>query len=229
MKTLTIKLTGPLQSYGNQATFSRRTSYHYPSKSALIGMIAAALGYRRDDSRISNLNQLKVAVRIDQPGQTMTDFQIIEYDRAHQKRSLSYRDYLQDAVFIAAISGNSNKIEQINNALHHPKFQLSLGRRANVPAGPLKTKIFDNQDPVSVLKNSEWQASEWYQKRKGSYLAEIIADADLLPDKASTLVKDKVGSFDQAHRWHQYRAVVTLHVKLANSLNNTDHDVMASL
>ena len=41
MKTLTIKLTGPLQSYGNEATFSRRTSYHYPSKSAVIGLIAA--------------------------------------------------------------------------------------------------------------------------------------------------------------------------------------------
>ncbi|EFQ53882.1 hypothetical protein HMPREF9265_1249 [Limosilactobacillus oris PB013-T2-3] len=35
MKTLTIKLTGPLQSYGNEATFSRRTSYHYPLKAQL--------------------------------------------------------------------------------------------------------------------------------------------------------------------------------------------------
>ena len=52
MKTLTIRLAGPLQTYGNEATFSRRTSYHYPSKSVVIGLIAAALGYRRNDARI---------------------------------------------------------------------------------------------------------------------------------------------------------------------------------
>lgn len=96
MKTLTIKLTGPLQSYGNEATFSRRTSYHYPSKSAVIGLIAAALGYRRGDLRIKRLNELKMAVRIDQPGRTLTDFQTIEYNQKNGKRSLSYRDYLQE-------------------------------------------------------------------------------------------------------------------------------------
>ncbi|WP_143441692.1 CRISPR-associated protein Cas5, partial [Lactobacillus helveticus] len=47
MKTATIRLTAPLQSYGNQASFNQRTSDNYPSKSAVIGIIAAALGYRR--------------------------------------------------------------------------------------------------------------------------------------------------------------------------------------
>ena len=57
MKTLTIKLTAPLQSYGNEATFERRTTSYYPTKSAVIGMIAAALGYRRTDERILKLNE----------------------------------------------------------------------------------------------------------------------------------------------------------------------------
>ncbi len=47
MKTLTIRLIAPLQSYGNQATFERRTSDDHPSKSAIIGMIAAAMGYKK--------------------------------------------------------------------------------------------------------------------------------------------------------------------------------------
>lgn len=76
MKTLIIKLAAPLQSYGNEATFNRRTSYRYPSKSAVLGMIAAALGYRRNNTKkITALNQLQMAVRIDQPGETLTDFQ----------------------------------------------------------------------------------------------------------------------------------------------------------
>jgi CRISPR system Cascade subunit CasD len=230
MKTLTIKLAGPLQSYGNEATFSRRTSYHYPSKSAILGMIAAALGYRRDDPRILPFNKLAVAVRIDQPGQVLTDFQIIEYDQAHHKRSLSYRDYLQDAVFIAAIGGDDKQIERIEDALHHPRFQLFLGRRANVPAGPLVTKIFTNEDPIAALRKYDWQAAEWYRHGKKGYSAEVIADAKLLPDRMNTLVKDKVGSFNQDHRWHSYRAVATIHVNLGNEHgNDTDHDIMANV
>lgn len=233
MKTLIIKLAGPLQSYGNEATFNRRTSYHYPSKSAVLGMIAAALGYRRDDSRIRKLNQVQMAVRIDQPGRTMTDFQTVEYDQKRQKRSLSYRDYLQDAVFVVAISGEDKVIEDIQFALHHPKFQLYLGRRANVPAGPLKTKIFGNSNPIEVLRGYPWQAAKWYQQRHRQYMAEVILDADLMPDaRFITYEKDNIGSFNQDHRWHSYRAITDIHMDLKNKdyqEPSTGHDAFASI
>ena len=232
MKTLIIRLTAPLQSYGNEATFNRRTSYHYPSKSAVLGMVAAALGYRRDDSRIVDLNKLLMAVRIDQNGQTLTDFQIIEYDQKSQKRSLSYRDYLQDAVFLVALAGNDDQIDLIQEALHHPKFQLFLGRRSNAPAGVFQTKVIKDQSPVDVLKTYDWQASEWYQKRwkRENYSAEIIADANLLSDTRSELVRDNIGSFSQIHRYHSYRAVSTVHTELKNPFyEGTSHDIMANL
>lgn len=231
MKTLIIKLAAPLQSYGNEATFNRRTSYRYPSKSAVLGMIAAALGYRRNNTKnITTLNQLQMAVRIDQPGETLTDFQIIEYDRKKQKRSLSYRDYLQDAVFVVAISGGDNQIDQIDDALHHPIFQLFLGRRANVPAGPLITKLFDNQDPITVLKNYEWQAATWYQHRlkKANYSTEIIADSKLASSNVKMMTRDEIGSFNQNHRWHSYRSITSIPVILKNK-NYKEHDIMAEL
>lgn len=81
MKTLTIKLSAPLQAYGNEASFERRTSWQAPSKSAVIGMIAAALGLRRDSEQISELNSLAFAVRIDQPGKIMTDFHTVEWKK----------------------------------------------------------------------------------------------------------------------------------------------------
>lgn len=235
MKTLTINLAGPLQAYGNEASFSRRTSYLAPSKSAVLGMIAAALGYRRDDPRISQLNKLQMAVRVDQPGRTMTDFQTIEYDSKRQKRSLSYRDYLQDAVFVVAISGDDRQIDQIQDALHHPKFQLYLGRRSNAPAGPLKTKVFPDEEPVEVLKKYEWQASKWYQQRQkqATYSVKILADANLIPSgRINTFVKDNVGSFNQDHRWHSYRATKSIHVPLTNKYFkelDTEHDIMANI
>ncbi|MCI1290146.1 MAG: type I-E CRISPR-associated protein Cas5/CasD [Lactobacillus sp.] len=234
MKSLTIRLTAPLQSYGNEATFNRRTTDDYPSKSAIIGMIAAAFGFKRDDPRIIKLNDLLMAVRIDQPGKVLTDFHMVEYaqNSKKKKRKLTYRDYLQDAVFIVAIGSEDERlIGKIEYALKHPYFQLSLGRRSNAPAGLLKIRIFDN-DPLSVLKDLSWQASTWYQKKyhQPGFTAQIISDASLLPDYPSTLKKDQVGSFDPRHRFFHYRAVCQTSVKLKNTMYspiNTDHDIMS--
>lgn len=234
MKTLTIKLAGPLQSYGNEASFNRRTSYHFPTKSAVIGMIAAALGLRRDDQRINDLKKIGYAVRIDQPGRTLTDFQIVEYDCKKHKRKLTYRNNLQDAVFIAAIYSDDQQIDMIDHALHHPKFQLFLGRRANVPAGPLITKIFNDSDPVTVLKVYEWQAATRYRRRidRPFYTAEVLADSNLLEVNQDTLIKDNIGSLNQKHRSHYYRAVSSTHVDLKNNCyeaQDGEHDIMSFL
>mgnify|MGYP003601592908 CR=1 FL=1 len=237
MKTITIRLTSPLQSYGNEASFNRRTSYHCPSKSAVIGMIGAALGYRRFDSRLRNLSKLLMAVRIDQPGQILTDFQIAEYHRNAKAtaRKLTYRDYLQDAVFVVALSSEKDDwLDQIAFALRHPKFQLFLGRLANVPAGPLKIKTFNNKNALDVLKEEPWQASGWYQRRRQAskiFNAEIIADAKLsnIP-QSTTLVKDSFGSFDQKNRFHNYREVTTHNVALQNKFYqafDTNHDAFS--
>lgn len=213
MKTLIIRLTSPLQSYGNEATFSRRTSGDYPSKSAIIGMVAAALGYHRDDSRISSLDSLAFGVRVDQPGTTLMDFQTVEWKK--NTRKITYRDYLQDAVFLVGLgSDDEQQINAIKEALKRPKFQLFLGRRSNVPAGVLKMDLISDVDPVQALKQLDWQASGWYQrkywrqnKRKFTKNIELIADANLLPQVKSSMVKDRVISFDQRHRQHGYRAI----------------------
>lgn len=229
MKTITVRLTAPLQSYGNVATFGRRTTGHHPSKSAVIGMVAAALGYRREDPRIITLNQLHFAVRIDQVGQTMTDYQTVRFKKNTSK--ITFREYLQDAVFVIALGSEDTKlIEHIKFALQHPRFQLSLGRRANAPAGVLKIDLFSGMDPVTALEKLEWQASNWYQKkqRQETYTAEIIADADLLPMQRSTVAKDKVGSFDQRNRYHNFRATAKKQIKLKNPAYLV-HDIMDAL
>ena len=233
MKTVTIKLTAPLQSYGNEANFDRRTSYDYPSKSAVIGLVAAALGYSRRDSRIKGLNQLAYAVRVDQPAKPMTDFQIVEWKR--NRRKLTYRDYLQDAVFMVALGSEDDAfIDQIDWAIRHPHFQLALGRRANVPAGPIITSIWLEDNPVQVLRNISWQASQFYMRktRQSTFVAELIADAWLLPDDPSSMVKDTVVSFDQRHRQYAFRPVAVERVSLDNpyfTAKDTEHDIMSYL
>lgn len=233
MKTLTIKLTAPLQSYGNEASFTRRTTNDYPTKSAVIGMVAAALGYRRNDERIVALNDLRFAVRIDQIGRNLTDFQTVEWKK--DTRKITYRDYIQDAVFVVALgSDDSQLIEKINVALHHPHFQLFLGRRSNVPAGPLVTQEFSDATPVAVLEKFPWQANKRYQKRSKSHRLEIVADASLISDKQSAMVKDRVVSFDQRDRRYGFRAIARTTVDLTN-LNSqkgepeTTHDAFGAI
>ena len=49
MKTILLKFAGPLQSWGTDSHFETRHTDFYPSKSGVIGLIAAGLGYGRDE------------------------------------------------------------------------------------------------------------------------------------------------------------------------------------
>lgn len=233
MKTLTIKLAAPMQSFGNLATFNYRTTYLAPSKSAVIGMIAAALGYRRDDDeRISALNDLAFAVRIDQAGSLMTEYQNVRYGKKANQLTQTWRQNLQDAVFVVAIGGDDTQIDQIKYALRHPKFSLFLGRRANVIAGVLQMEEFSDENPVAALKQLPWQASKWYrrqQQKKPKIIVKVIADAFLLPQAATQIQRDMVQSFARSGRKLAQRAVVQTNVKLDNDcyVQSNEHDIMA--
>lgn len=231
MKTLLIKLSGPMQSWGNEATFEWRTSHHAPTKSAIIGMIAAALGLRRTDERIAKLNELKYAVRIDQPGKMTTDYQTVHYRfKTRVNTKVTNREYLQDAVFVVAV-GSEDKalIETIALALERPKFALFLGRRAFPLTGVLETWT-RSTDPVNALHGLGWQASNWFmQKQARFYRAQILADAELLSDHNWTLIKDQAKSFDPRHREYAYRAQARDAVMLSNPLSPETHDLWEQL
>lgn len=237
MKVLTIRLTAPLQSYGDIATFNYRTTGLHPSKSAMIGMIAAALGYRRDDCRIKKLNQLKYAVRVDQPGTVLRDFQTVEWKWKHKSETkLTYRDYLQDAVFMVAVgSDDSDLMSRISYSLKHPRFSLFLGRRSNPVAGVLETDLSDSVSPLETLRDKAWQASRWYQRRNSSkedVRVEVFYDSSLSDtNKYVKVVKDEVISFDSKSREYQSRMESSEFVNLRNPLYEKekfeDYDAMS--
>lgn len=235
MKTLTINLTAPLQSYGDEATFERRTSTDYPTKSAVIGMLAAALGYARSDPRIQQLYQLAFATRVDQPGTPLTDFHTVEWKP--NVRKITYRDYLQDAVFVVALGADDDTtIDHLAEALTHPHYQLYLGRRSNPPAGPLVLHQFADETPIDALTSLPWQAARWYQRRlrQATFSASVIADSALLPEARNQLTKDVAQSSDQRHRQFTFRAVAQTTVTLDNPTysaqsRDTTHDVWESL
>ena len=97
MPTLLLRLAAPLQSWGANSKFEIRTTEKMPTKSGVVGMLAAALGLGRD-ADLSALNALKFGVRADREGEDITDFHM-----AHSEKSsyVTYRHYLSDAVFLA--------------------------------------------------------------------------------------------------------------------------------
>ena len=233
MTTILLKLAGPLQSYGVDSHFETRQTQRYPSKSAMIGIIAASLGLHRDqDDEIQVLNQLDFVVRIDQPGELLRDFHTahaIKKDGKPNRTYVSHRYYLQDAIFIIAISGSEVLMQKVSKALKSPYFQPFMGRRSL----PLNSDFFMGEveeAPVTVLKNLEWQASKWYQKKnKNTSQLDLYADANLLDSGETLMPRDRVMSFSQQKRQHGFRPVKHIRISVIKKEISTTHDVFSVL
>ena len=67
MPTLLLRLAAPMQSWGVSSRFTVRDTLREPTKSGVVGLIAAALGRPRT-VQLDDLATLRMGVRIDQPG-----------------------------------------------------------------------------------------------------------------------------------------------------------------
>ncbi|MGX4763484.1 type I-E CRISPR-associated protein Cas5/CasD [Holzapfeliella sp. JNUCC 72] len=210
MQTLLLKFSAPMQSWGTKSHYETRQTDAFPSKSAVIGMLAAALGYRRDENeKLAELNELSFAVRKDQPGNLLRDFQIATSYKPNGDKLRSYvtnRYYLQDAVFVVALgSENNTLLNKVLTALKQPYFQLFLGRRSlpiNWDYLTLMTKdgVIEPlpTDVVTALEQTSWQAHQNYQNYNSDVTRlEFCADEDLLETDAVQMVSDYVESFAQ--------------------------------
>lgn len=193
-----------MQSWGTSSRFETRMSDYYPSKSGVIGIIAASLGYSRDeDEKIQKLNDLDFAVRVDQEGVLKKDYHIARKVKPNGELERTYvtnRYYMEDAVFVVAISHEDDKwIDEILQGLKYPYFQPFMGRRSC----PLPAHFIletSEEGPIEALEKLDWQAASWYKKKNENYRADIYADKGLLPEKPHTIRNDRVVSFSQKER-----------------------------
>lgn len=61
MYTLLLRLSAPLQSWGSGSMYDSRDTDYMPTKSGVLGMLAAALGRKRDES-LEDLQKLKFEI-----------------------------------------------------------------------------------------------------------------------------------------------------------------------
>lgn len=178
MPTLAFYIDAPMQSWGASSKFQYRETNGFPTKSALVGLIAGALGI--DKHQLTEAEQLKplaelklTVVRLDRPKITptrLTDFHTVGggYDKKAtlwekmsipQKASgapfgtvITRRSYLTDASFAALLEGDPALLERIQTALLDPVWGIWFGRKTCLPASPLTPTLGeDRQNALDQL------------------------------------------------------------------------------
>ncbi len=164
MTVLLLRLAGPMQSWGDSSRFTRRDTRMVPSKSGVLGLLAAADGRRRTEE-IEDLAQLSFGVRVDQRGELQRDFQTaINWDTG-TSMPLSSRYYVADAVFVAGVEGDTALLEGLSERIRQPKFPLYLGRRSCPVTDPVFLGLSED-DLEGALRNEPWAAAAWHRKRQ---------------------------------------------------------------
>ncbi|MFD7446721.1 type I-E CRISPR-associated protein Cas5/CasD [Streptomyces sp. NPDC059909] len=251
---LALQLAGPLQSWGVSARFARRTTESAPTKSGVIGMLAAALGVERnDEAELARLARLRFGVRIDQPGTRVRDFQTARHFDTGDAMPLSERFYLADAVFVAAVEGDHATITELREALRAPVYLPYLGRRSCPPARPVDftsdRDIHTSTRLEDVLNGEPWHASEWHQRRHARHAAiklrALVEPPATIPADTDPTVplgdsqRDQPLSFSNRHRRYGLRTVTEIDpIRVPNPWHRPqngpggpfdDHDPMTAL
>lgn len=211
-----------MQAWGASSRYQTRDTEHEPTKSGVIGLLAAAQGRRRTDP-IEDLATLKFAVRTDQPGTLQRDYQTARNWSSTDKNSkLSTRYYLSDAVFVAGVNGPQELIVDLAEHIKHPKFALYLGRRA-CPANPdLLIDVVD-QPLLRALHDVPWQAATWHRKTRATRV-HLPLRRDAEPGEEGDLQQDIPLSFNPEHRNHGWRTVISEHQQIDNPDGKDDAD-----
>jgi len=175
---LALLLDGPMQSWGFASRFTRRTTALHPTKSGVVGLLAAALGVDKyapgEAAQIERLAALecttitlpKESGSHELPMLRLSDYHTIGggYDSdsnwmkkpraasgATLETVLSERHYLLDARFGVLLEGEKDWLEQVAAKLRDPTWGLWLGRKCCIPATPILVGVGADRDAAWIL------------------------------------------------------------------------------
>ena len=227
MAVVLLRLAAPLQSWGAESKFETRRTLGFPTKSGVIGLIAAALGYSREEP-LDRLNALRFGVRVDREGELLRDYHIA---KSTKHSYITNRYYLADAIFLVGLESDDTEwLGEIAQALSHPAFPLFLGRRACPPSMPLLLGIRET-DLLTALQTEPWLLPEWRQRRirnDSERQLRILTDGDGSPQ--DTLLRDVPQSFSQVQRRFNWRSVRECgYMEAPAPAYRTEHDAFAEL
>ena len=172
MPFLLFTLYAPMCSLGEIAVGERRMGWPRPGRSAILGLVAAALGIERGDDEAHRALEegLHYAVRTDAPGRPFIDYHTAQTPAARRGRSLetrreeldaerintvlSSREWRSDACFTVALwerSGGNADLDEIAAVMRQPRFALYLGRKSAPLGLPLAPELVEAANFMDAL------------------------------------------------------------------------------
>jgi len=157
-KTLILKTEG-MSAYGLQTFDVHRKVNHFPTRSAIIGILGAAMGITRE--RFGELfdlsKELTIAVQVNQCGEKMVDYHTVQNFRSPQGKiqkgtKPTYREYWCDSEHTFAISGDEKIINVLTKKVKSPEFGIFQGRKSCPLTRPLFEVVLDCDNPANALK-----------------------------------------------------------------------------
>ncbi|GAA2998529.1 type I-E CRISPR-associated protein Cas5/CasD [Actinokineospora diospyrosa] len=206
-----------MQSWGTRSHGVDRDTALEPSKSGVVGLLAAALGIEReDDNAIAELAALRLGVRVDREGVVERDYHVTQNvpttDGTGHRTVVSERFYLANALFLVALEGPREQLTRVAAAVRDPRYPVYFGRKAFVPARPLLHK-----DATSLPGTVEQVLAEHAQlvATRANEPTRVRIVVDCSPsDPRAELRHDHPVSFTQGHRRHRTRTVLVDHITL---------------
>ena len=182
---LVFLLAAPMASFGGYAGHERRGSEIVPLRSAVLGLVGAALGIERADAGgQAALCAYSVAVQSFQQSAPLRDYHTVQtVPTAKVKRPatrrqalecaghdvntvITIRDYRCDVMIGVALWGDGRwTLDDFARHLRRPRFPLYLGRKSCPLAGPLNARVVMAVGPVEALASidvPEWLRPAWW-------------------------------------------------------------------
>jgi len=212
--------------FGEIAVGERRMSWSRPGRSAILGLVAAAMGIEREnEERHKELElSLHFAVRTDTPGRSFIDYQTaqappmrkghhhatrreeVQADRLNTV--LSVREWRTDAFHTAALwprMGAGVDLGRIGQSLNQPAYVLYLGRKSAPLGLPLRPEIAAAETFLDAFKergpNREEADVLALLKSKDNSQIEIAFDADVPIELSDSQIQRRRDAIANRSRW----------------------------
>lgn len=159
---LAFYLDAPMQSWGYQSRFDRRTTLGYPTRSGVFGMICAAMGvdWSETQEALVQWRDVDMTVLVFQQGGRLWDYHTVgggynkEAQASHIVPSaegkprgtvLTNREYLENSRFGVVLAGSKSLLREIETHMNNPRWGIWLGRKACIPASRVCEGVYEDE------------------------------------------------------------------------------------
>jgi len=186
-------MRAPMMSWGDHSRFTIRDSRREPTKSAVIGLLCAALGRPRWEP-VADLAALKMGVRVNQEGVVQRDYHTvmdsIKSSGSKGDTVISQRYYVADADYLVGLEGvgaasleeNRLILETLDAALQIPCWQLYFGRKSFVPSSPVQVGVVDVPLEEALRQHPYIARKHRKQPQQLRYVLEVTDSLDVRQD-----------------------------------------------